>query len=420
MIALKKEKVTPQALAKAANRLCACMVIYIATLSLSLVPLGDLGSVQKYIGILVSGLGIIFVLPVLPKIRIAPITWIWFGFTAYIFLGMLWHPEPKKAFNVGFAMVLVFAVSALCACVSYESKHFRWFENALAFSGLVVVVLFFLFGEKVGGQRMSLVFPTASANSNQLSCYMLIPALSLLWLVFSERPAWFRTICYLLTCALAYGILLTGSRAGLLSLGIGVFFVFLCHAFKSAKNFIFVILMGLVLLGVVVVCYLYLLPESVSERLTIESAVQSGGSYRVQIWSSGIEVFKQADWVKKIFGHGAESINISKLVMHNQFLQILIDMGIFGLAVYVSMLVLMAVTFVKKSKMMLCVFIALQVYSMFGSCYAYNKAFWLLWLFAAVCAVSHTPVEESSMPPFLRVRKDMKKQKKAGLTDEAV
>lgn len=417
MIALKKEKVTAQALAKAADRMCVCMLIYVATLPLSLVPLGDLGSVQKYIAAAVSLFGIIFVLPVLPKIRIAPVTWVWFGFTAYIFLGMLWHPEPTKAFNVGFAMVLVFAVTALCASVSYEAKHIRRLENALAVSGIVVIGLFFVFGEKVGGQRMSLVFESASANSNQLSCYLLIPTLTLLWLVFSDRAAGYRTVCYLLTCVLSYCVLLTGSRAGLLSLGIGVFFVLLCQAFKSVKNFIFVLIMGSVLLGVMIVCYRYFLPESVTQRLTIESAVQSGGSNRVNIWMGAIDAFKQADWIKRIFGHGAESINISKMVMHNQFLQILVDMGIFGVAVYVAMLVLMGVTFVKKNKMMLCIFIALQVYSLFGSCYAYNKAFWLQWLFAAVCAVAQPMEMQSSLPPFMRARLDARKQKKTGLTD---
>ncbi|MBR3955415.1 MAG: O-antigen ligase family protein [Clostridia bacterium] len=402
MIQLKKENVTPQALEKATTRLSWCLFAYFATIPLSLVPIAQLGSVQKYIGIVVALAGALVVLPVLPKIRIAPITWVWFGFTAFLFLGCLWHAEPSKGFSVAFAMALVFAVSALCAALPYDAKRMRIIENAAFVFAGIMILLFIIFGEQVGEQRMSLVFADATANSNQLSCCMLFPAVMLLWFTYSDRPVWLRVLGFALTAVLCALVLLTGSRAGLLSLAIGIFFVLLFHAFGSKKSFLISFAMGAVLLAVIIVVYLFFLPDSVSNRLTIQSAVASGGSNRVEIWESALDAFAQASPVRKIFGWGANGVNFSKMAMHNQFLQLLVDTGIFGLLVYVAMLVMVAVTFAKKNRAMLCVFLALQAYSLFGSCYANNKTFWLVWLFAAVAAVSPPAVENGMFPKLKR------------------
>ena len=398
MIQLKKENVTPQALEKATNRLAWCLFAYFATIPLSLVPIAQLGSVQKYIGIAVALAGALVVLPVLPKIRIAPITWVWFGFTAFLFLGCLWHETPSKGFSVAFAMALVLAVSALCAALPYEAKQMRIIENAAFIFAGIMILLFAIFGEQVGEHRLSLVFAEATANSNQLSCCMLFPAVMLLWFTYSDRPVWLRVIAFALTAVLCALVLQTGSRAGFLSLAIGIFFVLLFHAFGSGKSFLMSFAMGAVLLAVVIIVYLYFLPDAVSNRLTIQSAVSSGGSNRVEIWESALDAFVQASPLRKIFGWGANGVKFSKMAMHNQFLQLLVDTGIFGLLVYVSMLVMIVVTFAKKNRAMLCVFLALQAYSLFGSCYANNKTFWLVWLFAAVAAVSPPAVENGMFP----------------------
>ena len=398
MIQLKKENVTQQAVEKATTRLAWCLFAYFATIPLSLVPIAQLGSVQKYIGIVVALAGALVVLPVLPKIRIAPITWVWFGFTAFLFIGCLWHPEPSKGFSVAFAMALVFAVSALCAALPYDAKRIRIIENAAFIFAGIMILLFLIFGEQVGERRLSLVFADATANSNQLSCCMLFPAIMLLWFTYSDRPVWLRVIAFALTAVLCAFVLQTGSRAGLLSLAIGIFFVLLFHAFGSGKAFVMSFAMGAVLLAVIVIVYLFFLPDSVSNRLTIQSAVSSGGSHRVEIWESALDAFVQASPVRKIFGWGANGVRFSKMAVHNQFLQLLVDTGIFGLLVYVSMLVTIAVIFAKKNRSMLCVFLALQAYSLFGSCYANNKTFWLVWLFAAVVSVSPPAVENGMFP----------------------
>lgn len=398
MIQFKKENVTDTALQKATTRLSWCLFAYFATIPLSLVPIAQLGSVQKYIGIVVALAGALVVLPALPKIRIAPITWVWFGFTAFLFMGCLWHATPSKGFSVAFAMALVFGVSALCAALPYDAKRMRIIENAAFVFAGIMILLFVIFGEQIGEHRLSLVFAEATANSNQLSCCMLFPAIMLLWFTYSDRPVWLRALAFVLTAVLCALVLQTGSRAGFLSLAIGIFFVLLFHAFGSGKSFLMSFAMGAVLLAVVIIVYLYFLPDAVSNRLTIQSAVSSGGSNRVEIWESALDAFVQASPVRKIFGWGANGVQFSKMAMHNQFLQLLVDTGIFGLLVYFSMLVMIVVTFAKKNRCMLCVFFALQAYSLFGSCYANNKTFWLVWLFAAVAAVSPSAQENGMFP----------------------
>lgn len=414
MIQLKKENVTPEALEKATTRLAWCLFAYFATIPLSLVPIAQLGSVQKYIGVVVALVGAIVVLPVLPRIRIAPVTWVWFGFTAFLFAGCLWHAEPSKGFSVAFAMALVFAVSALCAALPYDAKRMRIIENAAFVFAGIMILLFVIFGEQVGEQRMSLVFADATANSNQLSCCMLFPAVLLLWFTYSDRPVWLRILAFAMTAVLCALVLQTGSRAGLLSLGVGVFFVLLFHAFGSWKSFLMSFIMGAALLAVIVIVYMYFLPDSVSNRLTIESAVSSGGSHRVEIWAGALDAFEHASPIRKIFGWGANGVRFSKMAMHNQFLQLLVDTGIFGLLVYMAMLVMVAVTFAKKNRSLLCIFLALQVYSLFGSCYANNKTFWLVWLFAAVAAVSPVSVENGMFPKLKK-----KKEKSSDAPTEA-
>jgi len=142
-------------------------------------------------------------------------------------------------------------------------------------------------------------------------------------------------------------ILLTGSRAGLVSLSAALTITpFALPLFRGWKRRI-----CWVAIPCIAVCAIFIVPANTWERLLTTGSEIAGGSlaYRRIIWAAGLNVFRQHPLIGVGAGAFASSVAGAidiNYVAHNSFLSVLVELGVVGalilLALLTSMLYLAA------------------------------------------------------------------------------
>jgi O-antigen ligase len=133
-------------------------------------------------------------------------------------------------------------------------------------------------------------------------------------------------------------VLLTASRGGAIAMTIGGLSVALILGEGSARRNIVVV----VLLGIILAAAAPFVPQNSWDRLTTIGAELNGGGLndRMAIWRSGLKVFS-ASVPNASVGVGAdgfmEAVGLG-YVAHNTYLSVLVNYGIVGLAIFMSLL----------------------------------------------------------------------------------
>lgn len=154
-----------------------------------------------------------------------------------------------------------------------------------------------------------------------------------------------RIIILLLLMLLIFGVIKTGSRGGLLALMIAILQIFFSsHFVKNKMNKLMILL---------IVCAVLFSPiaDTVRERWEVVitgedyniSTTDSHTGGRLAIWRSGLAIFRD----NFITGVGIGNVTVAMgnkygdtgwRTSHNAFLQISLELGIFGLLIYLSIL----------------------------------------------------------------------------------
>ncbi|MEE1133043.1 MAG: O-antigen ligase family protein [Caryophanon sp.] len=188
-------------------------------------------------------------------------------------------------------------------------------------------------------------------------------------------------------CLLLSGttMLLSFSRGGILAIAFSLFFVFIYSSFKKKL----ILLTVLPAVGVLVNLILTKLFEinifaMVGQRFLATS--EDNGSGRTVLWSRGIEFFSESP----LFGLGlfnyraySEVIYGSPAYMHNTFMDVLVDGGLVGIALYTILFISILVTYFKNINIIadrgfiLFTFIAMIIFMMTYSLMT-NEAFFIM------------------------------------------
>lgn len=133
---------------------------------------------------------------------------------------------------------------------------------------------------------------------------------------------------------------MAGSR-GALGMFIAMLFTFIISGnFKKKKKISIII--GIIIIGFAGMTYLInFLPQTVTNRMTLEAIRESRGSGRYNIWSLALEKFLDSSFLRICFGYGFNSFSdivnygshggFQNLMAHNMVIQTMIEGGLFGL-----------------------------------------------------------------------------------------
>lgn len=155
-----------------------------------------------------------------------------------------------------------------------------------------------------------------------------------------------KVIRVILLIMVSIVVMLSLKRGGFLALIVGVLVYFYISQVKIKKKKFKIFGIFIVLLGIIALTYfiIYINENVLSGMLfnRIEETSNSGGSGRLDIYKYFIKVIGDSSIHHLIFGHGfwgsthAGEISIT---CHNDLLEMLIDYGIIGLALYISFLI---------------------------------------------------------------------------------
>jgi O-antigen ligase len=272
-----------------------------------------------------------------------PRTAIWWAL--FLFWGsvsVLWAVDAKGALHqlATSAALILFYLTAVSFRIT--ENEFEWVTRfAIAGGCLAAMLAVYEYSAGINWatgsgaslvERGSLIVGETEVNPDFFGLKLIIP-ISLAVATFLVARDWFRkaiSFCALAITVLA--LLLTMSRAALLSLLLLVV-IFLVRL-RLYRRLMPVVLLGSVLLAA--------MPSSFFRR--IQEAGETGGAGRVDIWKAGLEMFKHYPIVgtglgnflivyQQYAGYAPKFHGFTRSP-HNTYLNVLVELGIFGLALF--------------------------------------------------------------------------------------
>lgn len=186
-----------------------------------------------------------------------------------------------------------------------------------------------------------------------------------------------------------YVIFLSGSRGGLLAVGITI----LAFVFIYPKGFVKKLV--IMVCTVTLACLTWMvakpiLPELVVERMNVTDVIESRGTYRMDIWEQAIdEIVNESEHV--ILGRGIDA-RIDMIIagkytteaLHSAFLQITYGQGLLGLVLFLLLAAACILRCIKKRKIIAVAVIGMLALGISLSFNASTKTYWNLVCYAAL------------------------------------
>lgn len=312
------------------------LCLYLLCLPLGAINIGAFGSALKILSVfpfLVAILGMKHIRITLPLVR-------YFLYALMVAFSIIISTSPSDSIAKAISIAEFFLLMATTCCFSFTDKDISIIKRTLIWSSRISAIIVLIWGTYKAG-RLWLTGGIINEDPNYFCMYLSFGVIAAVQGLMSKLPWSKKIICLVELSVYVVIVLLTGSRGGLLALLFGIFAFILFSGKKfSAKKIVMIAVIGLIL---------YIGIESLSDilqdRFTVESVLESGGSHRIDIWLQGLDLFANAPMFRKIFGYGIATTIYNfesggyaiANVMHNMFLESLVEIGILGLILYFTM-----------------------------------------------------------------------------------
>ena len=318
---------------------------------------GVLGSITKYYIFALIGVALLNA----KKVKIQNYHLFFVFWLAYKFFTVLWARDLTVfklhlLSQIGMTALLV-TLTAIPVC----KKTIDGMVKTLWLSSVSIGFLSLFLSKPYQGHfeyRLVLnLFGQESDPNNQAAFLVVGIAISIYYLLIEKK---YKIPCVIMIIINVYSLFLTGSRGGLVSLIV----IVTCFTFVSNRNkgivraFTRLFLIALI----AIVAYLLaknFLPADIFSRL-FDIEGYEGGSNRDVLWANVWELFLQG--LNPIFGAGWGSYygyNDYFTAVHNTFLAMLCDVGIFGSLLFFLPVIIAAIyVFKRKDMLPLCLLIS--------------------------------------------------------------
>ena len=135
----------------------------------------------------------------------------------------------------------------------------------------------------------------------------------------------------------------------------------------------------------------YFLSGGLAQRFSIYDVISSGGTGRTRIWGDALRSYHDDSLMRQLFGYGFGTFGKTQGIFwghytasHNDFVGILIELGLFGLILYIVVWTkLIQKTVIDRNWMALSLLVVVFVGSLSIEMLI-KKMLWLVWYFALV------------------------------------
>lgn len=253
-------------------------------------------------------------------------------------LSLLWTPNIGQASLYVGTIIIMTTISILCGSCYFSKDLVRHVVELYKWCSVSLATLGLFFSEPISVHntvRMALTIGGVQADPNNLvALYTIGSGLTLFSLKKGGRHVLINLIG-LLICV--YSILITGSRSGILILGVQ-FLIWFFYANKEARVVVKIIVSAIIVAIAGYIMFTYVNVETLERILGTGDLAFTDSTGRDDYWRTALNLFKASP----ILGHGWGAYPA-----HNTFLTILVDIGIVGLGL---LLVYMARLFLRIIK----------------------------------------------------------------------
>lgn len=309
---------------------------------------GSIGTVAKYIAIVIMVLGFVNLNGEITLKSDTPSNCI-----VYLLVlsaaSCIWATDRATAIHRNTAYLLVPGLAFFVGQLEFSAKERDYIITASIVGGLVTIAYLVLMGQidLTGTQRMHL---TEGNDQNNFAAHLFLPfGLSVIRAI---KYGGKRRVLYLgIGMLLLYMILMTGSRGALVAILVSVLvFVF----FSSGEKRLRLLLLMIAAFALAYFVVLPMLPEHIQARLFDSESYKNTANAeenRVAFWRLAItEIFPK----RPVLGVGAGCVPIwlgkffsTNRGMHNTYINMLCEFALFGLPVFLRMLYAL---FIKKKR----------------------------------------------------------------------
>ena len=319
------------------------LCVYFICLPLGAMNIGVFGSALKLLSIIPIGLALLNIKSFKTS---RPLNW-YFIYLLIVFFSLLISNNKSDSISKAISIFQLFLLMATTGCFRYSENDILTIKNVLKWSSRISVVVVLIFGTYKAG-RLWLSNNIINEDPNYFCMYLSFGCICALQCLMKRSSLKIKIFSVLELFIYLMVALLTGSRGGLIALVIGIitFIVFASKKNMRMKNILYIAIVLLLLyIG------MGLISDTLADRFTIQSIVESGGTHRTDLWLQGWDLFINGSIFRKLFGYGiATTMYNFKLggytfvnVMHNMFIESLVELGIIGFIVYT----IMVFTFLK-------------------------------------------------------------------------
>ena len=317
----------------------------------------------------------------------------WILLSLYTLLTLVWgikqQPELYMIRNIIALLVFYLIVSSY----KTDNKDYEILKLCIISGGVVLSLLTIqsygtLLESGTSIKRVSIVIgDNQFSDQNFIALSLLLPASMALEKVLQQGIKLKKLLHIVILGSIIFGILLTGSRGGMIGAGI-IFSVYFLLSRKKKDFLTFVIPLLILIISIA--------PGFLFDRW--ETAVETGGAGRTTIWHVGLKALQKywltgaglssfPDAYTEFVDCGPKYVGLARAA-HNTYLQMFVELGIIGF-------ILMIIGFVKHYKaikptfysrkynfdsiMLKASFWSLLAASFFSDIF-WNKQMWLLWM----------------------------------------
>lgn len=314
------------------------LALYFIMLPIGTLSIGTIGSLLKIFALLP---GIIWILEShatqkCPRVISSAL------FVFWLALSMFWTVDLAGSYQVTISYLMFLMMLVAVAAYEYSEKDILFLKKSLIWASRLTVVCTILFAGRIDGRlRMSGIM---NEDPNYLCMYFSFGLAYCMEKVCGNNKISDRLKALMELLVYIYIVVFTGSRGGSLAImTVLVVAYFQLERRKPNTLRIFVGKCAILLMGTIgVVLLANMIPETVLQRFNPTVIRESGGVGRYQLWLDSINAFGNANVFRQLFGFGTGSIltvarkfSFSKIaVVHNIFLQTLLEVGLIGLVLF--------------------------------------------------------------------------------------
>lgn len=313
----------------------------------------------------------------------------WVLLVAYSMASLAWSANFSATLNVLQTVVGLFLLYLVVASYKVKKSEFALLKRIILAGGMIgALFLIYLFLQgSIQDDRIFIVMGGRSTDPNFLAFKLLVPLAIGISMLREEYGQVKRFALWVILIVLVFGIVLTGSRGGMLG-GMTIVLAFLRFSKKRLSYILGV--------GVLALVLIYILPEFVVHRVDI--ALKTRGSGRLDIWYVGWKSLEKY-W---LFGAGLGNFPVAynefaifspdfkgsglDRVAHNIYISFLVELGLVGFGImllgvrgHYKALKLRLVSENGDAVMLRAALLGCLVSSCFIDTF-WNKGFWLLWV----------------------------------------